>query len=182
MGATEHAVRPGGGAPKGRPPSDRIAPPGPASPTASTVRRRVRLRSRESSEARIELVPLIDVVFLLLTFFIYAMVQMVWAQLLPVQLPTVAAGDVAEPVRAIAVTVDSDGSIFVNQQPVPIESLLARVQELRSEMPGAQVYLAADAEGESDRLPVFIDLIDRLRGSGIDELFIVGRPATENTR
>lgn len=136
----------------------------------------MRLRTRESGEARIELVPLIDVVFLLLTFFIYAMVQMVWAQLLPLQLPTITAGDVAEPVRAIAISVDAAGVISVNREPVAMEAVVARVRELAVENPDARVYLAADAEGEADRLPLFIDLIDRLRGSGIDELFIVGRP------
>ena len=41
---------------------------------------------RTDHEARVEIMPLIDVIFLLLTFFIYAMVLMVRAALLPVEM------------------------------------------------------------------------------------------------
>ena len=41
---------------------------------------------RSEHETRVEMMPLIDVVFLLLTFFIYAMVLMVRAEVLPVPL------------------------------------------------------------------------------------------------
>ena len=42
---------------------------------------------RTDHEMRIEIMPLIDVIFLLLTFFIYAMVLLVRAEMLPMELP-----------------------------------------------------------------------------------------------
>ena len=47
---------------------------------------------RTDHEMRIEIMPLIDVIFLLLTFFIYAMVLMVRAELLPVEMHQFSSG------------------------------------------------------------------------------------------
>ena len=46
----------------------------------------MRALRRTEHETRIEMMPLIDVVFILLTFFIYAMVLVVGAEVLPVPL------------------------------------------------------------------------------------------------
>lgn len=130
-------------------------------------------------EPRFEMMPLIDVVFLLLTFFIYAMVLMVRAHLLPVQLPTLSSGIQAMPMAAISITIDAHGALFVDAQPVELDEVVERVMDKRRDEPGARVYVAADLEGQADRLPIFVELINRLRGSGLDEFFIVGQPTDE---
>ena len=124
--------------------------------------------------------PLIDVVFLLLTFFIYAMVLMVRARLLPVSLPTLSASGAAVDVEAVSITIDGTGGIFVDATPVGLDEVVPAIEVIRAQHPDARVYLAPAITGEADRLPVFLDVINALRGSGVDEFYIVGTPTDED--
>lgn len=136
----------------------------------------VRITRDTSLEPRLEIMPLLDVIFLLLAFFIYAMVLLIRAEVLPVQLPELSQGRPASNVEAISITLDADGSLFVDAQPTNLDAVIGVLQEALAARPDARVYLAADMEGRADRLPVFIELVNRLRGSGIHEFFIVGKP------
>ena len=66
--------------------------------------RRVR---RMGDDARVELTPMIDVVFLLLTFFVFSIVLMIRADVLDVQLPELTAGENAERVTPITIAIDA---------------------------------------------------------------------------
>ncbi len=123
--------------------------------------------------------PLIDVVFLLITFFLYAMVLMVRADFLPVELPTLSEARPGADVEAISITVDEAGLVYVDGEATEIAGVVERVRQALEETPNARVYLAAAQEGSTDRLPVFIDLVNELRGSGLSRLYIVGRPKEE---
>ncbi len=73
---------------------------------------------------RIEMLPLIDIVFLLLVFFIYAMLSMAVHKALPVALPESATAAI-DTGRAIAVTIAGDGTVFIDKQPVATADLTA---------------------------------------------------------
>lgn len=133
---------------------------------------------RTQHEARIEIMPLIDVIFLLLTFFIYAMVLMVRAELLPVQMPAFAAGEPARPAPAVTISIDQDGQLFYNREPVEINAILERINAAMAEDPETVVYIAADERGDIDRLPTFLALYDRLAHAGLN-IKLVGRPSEE---
>ena len=79
----------------------------------------MKVQLNQSSKVRIELIPLIDIVFLLLVFFIYAMLSMAVHRGLPVQLPKSTATRI-EKHTTLSVTVKADGSIFVDKEPVPL--------------------------------------------------------------
>ncbi|MCZ6837179.1 MAG: biopolymer transporter ExbD [Planctomycetota bacterium] len=133
---------------------------------------------RNQHEFRVEMMPLIDVVFLLLTFFIYAMVLMVRAELLPVQMQEFASGIPATPEPVMAITLDEHGDLFLNREPIELDDVVGRLQEAVRENPETAIYLAAAAEGETDRLPVFLELYDRLAFAGLN-IKLVGRPSDE---
>jgi biopolymer transport protein ExbD len=137
----------------------------------------VKLRQTDH-EARVEIMPLIDVIFLLITFFIYAMVLMIRAELLPVQMQAFASGETARPSPVIALTIDRDGVLYLNREPIGLETVVARLRAEQAADPEAVIYLAADERGERDRLPVFLDLYDRLAFAGLD-IKLVGRPKDE---
>ena len=63
---------------------------------------------RNTHDFRIEIMPLIDVIFLLLTFFIYAMVLMVRAELLPVEMHAFASGEPGADVAPLFGDLDFD--------------------------------------------------------------------------
>ena len=81
---------------------------------------------RPQNEPRIEIMPMIDVIFLLLTFFIYAMVLMVRAELLPLQLPEFASGQPATIPPAVTISIDEQGSLFLNREPIILDEVVGR--------------------------------------------------------
>ncbi len=120
--------------------------------------------------------PLIDVIFLLLTFFIYAMVLMVRAELLPVQLQAFASGTPAKPASAATISILLDGSIHFDRQPIQLGEILDRIERARQEDPQTVVYIALeDGEGRVDRGPILTSLWDQLRNVDV-EINFVGRP------
>ena len=79
--------------------------------------RRMNLRPAEPRRARIEIIPMIDVVFFLLVFFMMASLSMTVYRGLPVNLPRPPAGS-APPPETRAITVTRDGQAYLDRQPV----------------------------------------------------------------
>jgi biopolymer transport protein ExbD len=129
---------------------------------------------RSEHDTRVEIMPLIDVVFLLLTFFIYAMVLMVRAEVLPVPLETYASGTPATPRPSVSVTIAIDGNIYVNQTIVALDGVAELVAQELKDKPNAAIYVVVE-EGEAavDRGPLLTGTWDRLRHEGL-EIFLVG--------
>lgn len=130
--------------------------------------RRVR---RMSSDVHIELTPMIDVVFLLLTFFIFAIVMMVRADVLDVNLPELAAGHSADRSIPITIAITHEGELFVNSEPVKLDNIVEHVQALRAEQPEGVLVLAVDTQSPAG---VMISLADTLTGAGLGEFSIIG--------
>lgn len=133
---------------------------------------------RPQHESRIEIMPLIDVVFLLLTFFIYAMVLMVRAEIVPMQLHEFESGEPARIPPAVTVSIDQSGSLFINRQTVEMDQIVLRLQEFKKEDPSTVIYLAAEEHGTTDRLPTFLELYDKLALAGLD-IKLVGKPSPQ---
>jgi len=145
----------------------------------------IRLR-RSHHEARFELTPLLDVIFLLLTFFIYSQVLLIRPYILPVALPQVTAGRTAEPAKVWGVTLDRTGELYLNEKPTSFAALEQRLAEIADRPADQQprIYVAVEdiPPGDSapvDRGPMLIKLMDKLRAQGIDEYGLVVKPATD---
>lgn len=121
---------------------------------------------RNGRKARIEMLPLIDIVFLLLVFFIQAMLSMAVHRGLPVNLPSSTSAEI-EKKLIIAVTVKADGSLFIDHEAVS-EDNFGTVMKQRAEgeeSPG--VLLFADRG-----LPyqLLFRVLDQLRQVGIQRI------------
>ncbi len=130
---------------------------------------------RTENEPRIEIMPMIDVIFLLLTFFIYALVLMVRAELLPLQLPQFASGEPATIPPAVTISIDQHGKLFLNREPITVDEVVRRLRKIKDEDPQTVIFLAAEERGTIDRLPMFLELYDELAFAGL-EIKLVGRP------
>ena len=127
-------------------------------------------------EPRIEITPMIDVIFLLLVFFIYAMVLMARVDLVPMELQTFETGQPAEPAPAATISIGLDGLVYLDRTPIEIEVLADAIRERTAKDPATVVYLAvADGQGAVDRAPILQTVWDRLRPTGIT-INLVGRP------
>ena len=133
---------------------------------------------RTQHETRVEIMPLIDVIFLLLTFFIYAMVLMVRAELLPVEMHAFASGEPARLPPAIAITIDRNGTLFFNREQIAMAAVLDRLKTVKAADPETVIYIAAEATGTLDRLPTFLNLYDQLAHAGLN-IKLVGAPQQE---
>lgn len=130
---------------------------------------------RTQHESRVEIMPLIDVIFLLLTFFIYAMVMMVRAELLPVELHSFASGEPTTVPPAVSLTIDRNGSLYIDREPIALDAVLDRLSVLKASDPTTVIYVACEKIGEMDRLPTFLDLYDVLSHAGLT-IRLVGSP------
>ena len=119
----------------------------------------------EEKKARVEMLPLIDVVFLLLVFFIYAMLSTVVHRGLKVDLP-VAGSSTLEKNDYIAITIDADNRLFLNKEPMEADGLAERVLALRNQ---DTVPVFIDGDQKAD-LGLAIELLDNLKQAGIEEV------------
>ena len=121
---------------------------------------------------------MIDVVFLLLTFFIFSIALMVRADVLGVTLPELTSGQQAQRVEPITVTLRAGGVVSLMGEPVERDALIESLRAVRVDRPDAPVLLAADVDAGAGEL---IELADALVGAGITQFSVVGRRAAEPT-
>lgn len=78
--------------------------------------------------ARVEMLPLIDVVFLLLVFFIFVMLSMALHKGLPVNLPEATQ---SKPIttESVQISITENGTIAVNSQEVTYNNLITSVKQ-----------------------------------------------------
>jgi biopolymer transport protein ExbD len=126
----------------------------------------------EKRRARVEMLPLIDVVFLLLVFFIYAFLSMVMHRGLDVELPGASTASVSKQ-DYVDVSITADNQIFVSKQPVTLESAASAVRSACTEE-DQSVFINGDRRAD---LGLAVELLDRLRKEGIEK---VSFACTEN--
>jgi len=118
----------------------------------------------EKKKARIEMLPLIDIVFLLLVFFIYAMLSMTVHQGLRVELP-VAVTAQADKRDHVNITITRDNQVLVNEIRVSLDDLIEEV--LLHEGRNSPVFISGDRRAD---LGLAIQVLDRLRKAGIKDV------------
>jgi biopolymer transport protein ExbD len=128
---------------------------------------------RTSPEPRIELMPLIDVVFLLLTFFVFSMVLMVRADVLDLNLPVLGESGEGRQGSLITVALDEAGELFVGGDPVSWEALGERVRLEQSRNANAGVVIAPDIGGRREDL---IRLLMLWSDEKLGPVELLGRP------
>lgn len=138
--------------------------------------RAMRIRRSTAAEPRLEMTPLIDVVFLLLTFFVFALVLMVRVDVMGVQLPALGESEAAEAGPVISVTVARDGTARMDGAVIEREALAPVVRERLDAEEDARLFLVLDERGVIADL---VDVMNRLRAEGITDLQVVGRPAED---
>ena len=115
---------------------------------------------------RIEMLPLIDMVFLLLVFFIYAMLSMAVHRGLPVQLPSSAASQIDKQ-TTLSVTIKADGSIFVDKEPIPLSELADVLKAKAAGNRQTGVLLFAD---RSLSYQTLFRVLDQIRSTGLSHV------------
>ena len=115
---------------------------------------------------RIEMLPLIDIVFLLLVFFIYAMLSMAVHRGLTVVLPTSETARVDRQ-EILTITVKGDGSVYIDKQFTDLEHLSSALKKRVAQEKDTGVLLFADRTLPYQQL---FKVLDRIRQAGLTRI------------
>jgi biopolymer transport protein ExbD len=126
----------------------------------------MKLNLYKTKNPRIEMLPLIDVVFLLLVFFIYAMLSMAVHRGLPVVLPDSSTAKIDKKL-VLSVSIKSDETIYIDKHQVALEDLAEalQVRTLHETDPG--VLLFADRSISYQKL---FKVLDQIQTAGIHRI------------
>jgi biopolymer transport protein ExbD len=125
---------------------------------------KVTLPARRKS--RIEMIPLIDIVFLLLVVFIYTMLSMAVHRGLPVALPASAATEI-EKNLVLSVSIDRDGTVYLDKAPLELGELTSALRARAEGRDNPGVLLFADKEVDYQNL---FRVLDRIKLAGLHRI------------
>ncbi len=135
----------------------------------------MRVRQRPPEKARIELIPMIDTMAFLLVFFMIASLAMSQQAGLPVRLPRAQSADAQTwGDRSLVVTLDAEGSIFLNKDAVAPGSLGAEVQRRLAARPNLIVVINADSNVRHGRV---VAAMDAVKKAGAAQMAFATQPA-----
>jgi biopolymer transport protein ExbD len=115
-------------------------------------------------KARIEIIPLIDIMFFLLASFMMVSLSQVHMKGMKVNLPTGQTGETQAKNEYISISVDRDGHPYFDKEEMrSYEDLAARLKKVHDENPEAKVFIRGDADTVHFNI---IRVLDTLRSVG----------------
>lgn len=130
----------------------------------------IRSGKRESSGPSIEMTPMIDMVFLLLIFFLVATTFQEEEREMRVALPEAsAAGPISTALREIIINVAEDGSMIVSGKSVGTEELRSMVEEAVADNPEQKITVRGDHRAVYEAI---VRPLDICKAAGIQEPYL----------
>ncbi len=130
-----------------------------------------RHRKIETDEGEINITPMMDVVFILLIFFIVT-ASFVKESGIDVTKPNAQTAEQKERAN-ILIAIDKNNQVWINRRVVDIRSVTANVQRLLAENPQSSVVIQADEKSFNG---VFVRVMDGTKLAGVDNIAIAARP------
>jgi biopolymer transport protein ExbD len=133
------------------------------------------LKLQHDEQPQLNLTPMIDVLFLLIIFFMVATTFGDLERNMELQVPEVAeAGDSTVPAKPLVINVFADGRLDLDGQPVTVEELASRLTEVRRRLNQPSVVIRGDAECAFQHIA---SALAACRSAGISELGVTVRIA-----
>src|ERR1700722_18355601 len=130
----------------------------------------VKLNSKlpqESAEARIEIIPLIDIMFFLLASFMLVSLSMVNLKSVKVNLPTATAATTDSKKNFVDLSVDKAGTIYMDQKPMAGNELVRSLVSRHQANPNLRVLVSGDRDARHGDA---IRPLDLVHAAGIDNV------------
>ncbi len=126
-----------------------------------------------AKKARIEIIPLIDVIFFLLATFVLFTLSLNKSEgLAGVTLPQSDTGETRDPSNSVTISVTQEGAIGWNKEPVTLDDFLARLRTYYNSNPEGRILI----NGDSDALfSQAIYVFDEVRKAGFQKVLIETR-------
>ncbi|AUC61076.1 biopolymer transport protein ExbD [Cyanobacterium sp. HL-69] len=119
----------------------------------------MRIPEENDVQGEINIVPMIDAIFSILAFFIISSLSLIRSQGLPVNLPSAQTSQPNQQ-EEINITIQEDGSTFLDGQPILVDDVRSQVSNLMGENQQAMVIINAD---EKVSHGVVVSVMDQLR-------------------
>jgi len=117
--------------------------------------------------ARIEVIPLIDIMFFLLAAFVLVSLTMVRQLTISVDLPVVTDGEQITELEPVAVALDALGNVYLGTDRVDLEELRTHLQTRLAENPNVPVTISGDAQTTHGAM---ISVLEYIRSVGIQRI------------
>ncbi|BAL82642.1 putative biopolymer transport protein ExbD/TolR [Selenomonas ruminantium subsp. lactilytica TAM6421] len=127
----------------------------------------MRLRDRRHMEKPdIIIIPMIDIMFFLLVFFMLSTLYMVNLKTVDINMPQAAHAETQLKVTYV-VTMKNDGSLWLEDKPIAEQELLKRVAQQQANNPQFTVVVRADQKLDYGMV---IGLLDKIKGAGVTKV------------
>ncbi|MBW4554774.1 MAG: biopolymer transporter ExbD [Trichormus sp. ATA11-4-KO1] len=125
----------------------------------------MRLPDEADIPAQINILPMIDVIFAILTFFIMSTLFLTRSEGLPVNLPKATTAIRQQVSTKITITLDESGMISLNRQPVLVDSLAEQLRTLIGSNTEALVIINADEKVGHGQVVEVMDKVRQVKGA-----------------
>ena len=126
-----------------------------------------RLFKRKEEESNVDLTPMLDVIFIMLIFFIVT-TSFVKESGIDVSRPS--AKTAQKKTRAsILVAINSSGEIWIQRRKVDIQSVRSNIEKLHAESPEGTVVIQADKRSETG---ILVEVMDQVRLAGVESIAV----------
>lgn len=126
-----------------------------------------RKRFHEDDEAEVDMTPMLDIVFIMLIFFIVT-TSFVKESGFDVNKPQ-AAQATKKPSANIFIAIDKNGRIHMEKRVVDIKRVRANVERMLAESPEAAVMIQGDIDAKHG---IIVKVMDQVKAAGIDKLMV----------
>ncbi|MEH1791620.1 MULTISPECIES: ExbD/TolR family protein [unclassified Nostoc] len=113
----------------------------------------------------INIVPLLDVLFALLTFFIMSTLFLTRSEGLPVNLPKASTAKQQQVPTRITITVDDKEQVSLNRKPIAVDDVTEQVRALVGSNPNVLVIINADQKVDYGRVVAVMDRVRKVEGA-----------------
>ncbi len=133
------------------------------------------LPAEEPKRARIEIIPLIDVIFFLLATFVLFTLSLNKSGGLAVLLPMTETSEARDANGAVTISVTTEGTIAWDKELVTLEDFITRLQAYKQVEPNPRILVNGD---EAAMFAHMRYVIDEIRKSGIPKILVETRIQT----
>lgn len=123
---------------------------------------------RVERQPKLMIIPMIDIIFFLLVFFMMSTLYMVEQRTLPVNLPQASTSQ-ADFAKNVTVTIARDGTIYIGQEQLPPELFKARIQAQLAQQSDTAFVLRADKQAEYGRV---VKVLDDFKSLGVKKVAV----------
>jgi biopolymer transport protein ExbD len=127
-----------------------------------------RRKTEGEDEGDVNVTPLLDIVFIMLIFFIVTATFIKEPGVTVQRTPANSAE--AQKLVSILVAIDSDNRIWINRKETPLEGVRVAVERLRRENPRGSAVIQADNHAHSEYL---VEVLNQVRDAGVQETIAV---------